>query len=688
MASFMQILLLVLATSVIVAGACWWTRLMGWTRLADTVLALFTMAVAQIVAAQLIAGAALSAYRPLPVLAASVVLAAVPLALVRRQRRGTRGREAARAGESGAQAAQRADVAAAGLGARPARFPRIRAIWRDAVRSPWALALAAAAVAVTMLQLVSAYLLPVHAWDGLFYHLVSIAYWLQEGNIGIVPFAIWSNVYPQNAHMVFSWLVLFWRNDLLVELGQWLFALAGTAAVAGLARSIGASRALALSAGCLYLLTPLVIAQATANYVDLAFASMFLVSYYFVYRYIQECGEDIREGAGTSSRTSLGPDSSTSNYTSSADTSRAGRSRGRIWPALIMAGVAGGLTLGMKSSSAVNIGIVAVLLVAHALYLLMKRRISWTELLARAGVFAALVVALGTFWYIRAWVVYGNPLHPFTIEAGGWTIFPGKGSVHDMIMVPNTPQVLAELPKWKQIWMSWTNEPQTATYEQRLGGYGLQWLYVLVPAAVIWIVYSVRARLGVFLTLCLPFLLMFLVQPTPWWGRYTLFIVGFACVAYAGLLSVLRHGWSRWARAIVQTLCVTLAAVSLWYQHPPELFAKLRMAGELPRTERTLGQLYYSDYAFLDGLPNGTRIALRFGDFAYPFFGDHFQNKVYALQMKDEASFWRLIQEEQIDILFTITQEPYDDWANSRPDVMEPLLMRERYAAYRVIGKP
>jgi 4-amino-4-deoxy-L-arabinose transferase-like glycosyltransferase len=634
MASVMQIGLLVLATTIVVAGAWWWNRLMGWTRLADSALSLFSMVVAQIVAAQLIAGAALSAYRPLPVLAAAVVLAAVPLSLaLRRRRRGVRGPGAA----------------------RPARFSRIRAALRDAVRSPWALALAAAAVAVTMLQLVSAYLLPVHAWDGLFYHLVSIAYWLQEGSIGIVPFAIWSNVYPQNAHMVFSWLVLFWRNDLLVELGQWLFALAGAVAVAGLARSIGSSRAIALSAGCLYLLTPLVIAQATANYVDLAFASMFLVSYYFVYRYIQESG---MEG------------------------------NGRSWPALIMAGIAGGLMLGMKSSSAANMGIVGVVLVAHALYLLWRRWLSWPELLARAGIFAALVIAFGSFWYIRAWVVYGNPLYPFTIEAGGWTIFPGKGSVHDMIMVPNTPQVLAELPKWKQIWMSWTNEPQTATYEQRLGGYGLQWLYVLVPASVTWIVYSMRARLGVFLTLCLPFLLMFLVQPTPWWGRYTLFLVGFACVAYAGLLSVLRQGWARWVRLIVQTLCVALVAVSLWYQHPPESIAKLRKAAALPRTDRTLGQLYYSDYAFLDALPNGTRIALRFGDFAYPFFGDHFQNRVYALQMKDEASFWRLIREEQIDILFTITLEPYDDWANSRPDVMEPILMRERYAAYRVIGQP
>jgi hypothetical protein len=625
-----NVMLFFVATGVVVLGAWAWNRLCRWTRRADAALALFTLAAAEITAAQLIAGAGFRAFRPLPVLAVCAALTAVPLVLAWRARQH--------------RLASGAAVAAA---PEPAPPRSVRTLARAAARSPWALALAAAAGLETMLQLVSVYLLPVHAWDGLFYHLVSIAYWMQVEHIGIVPFAIWSNVYPQNAHMIFSWLVLFWKNDMFVELGQWVFGLAGAAAVAGLARSIGVQRGASIAAGCLYLLTPLVLAQATANYVDLAFASMFLVCYYFIYRYVQESG-----------------------------------SGNKVWPFLCLAGVAGGLTLGMKSSAAVNIGVASVVLLGHGLYLLWQKRLTGSELLYRALAFAGLILAFGTFWYFRAWVVYGNPLYPFSIEVAGHTLFAGKGSVHEMIMVPNTPAEVSNLPKWKQIWVSWTSEPQSATYEQRLGGYGLQWLWALVPAALAWIVYTLRKRRAVFMLLVLPFIVMFLLQPTPWWGRYTLFIVGFACVAFVGLLHSVKQ---RWIRFVLQLTCFSLLAVSLWHQHTPESFAKLREASDLPRLERSLGKLYYSDYAFLDELPNGSRIALRFGDFAYPFFGDHFQHRVYSLQMKDEASFWRLIDEERIDILFTITLEPYDDWANARPDRMQPILVRERYAAYRVI---
>jgi hypothetical protein len=626
-----HVILFMLATAVVLMGAWAWNRLFRWKRLTDAALALFTMAAAEMTAAQLIAGAGLRAFRPLPVLAVCAALTAVPLALAwrARQRRSRAGAAAPAAREPSPP---------------PARW---RTLARAAARSPWALALAAAAGAETMLQLVSVYLLPVHAWDGLFYHLVSIAYWMQEEQIGIVPFAIWSNVYPQNAHMIFSWLVLFWRNDMLVELGQWLFGLAGAVAVAGLARAIGAGRGASIAAGCLYWLTPLVIAQATANYVDLAFASMFLVCYYFVFRYVQE-SENERN----------------------------------LWPLLCLAGVAGGLTLGMKSSAAVNIGIAALVLLGHGMYLLWQKKLTLSKLSLRAVVFATLIIAFGTFWYFRAWVVYGNPLYPFTIEAAGHTLFAGKGSVHEMIMVPNTPAEVANLPKWKQIWVSWTSEPQSATYEQRLGGYGLQWLWALVPASIVWMMYTLFRRRDLFWMLVLPFMAMFLMQPTPWWGRYTLFIVGFACVAFVGLLRVVKQSWLRF---VVQLLCLALVAVSLWHQHTPESFAKLREANELPRLDRSLGKLFYSDYEFLDELPNGSKIALRFGDFAYPFFGDHFQHKVYSLQMKDEASFWRLIDEEKIDVLFTITLEPYDEWANARPDRMQPILVRERYVAYRVI---
>lgn len=483
-------------------------------------------------------------------------------------------------------------------------------------------------------------LLPANDWDGLFYHLVSPAYWMQERQITITPFAIWTNVYPQNAHLIYTWLVLFLRNDVIVDAGQFLFAIAGAAAVAGLTRSFGASRAGAAGAACLFITTPIVLAQLTANYVDTALASMFLAAFWFILRFIHS------------------------------------RHKGD----LLLSGIAGGITLGIKSSALACVGIAGLILFVWCAWEYYGKRMSVKQATVLHLLMVVPIVLLGSFWFIRTWLTYGNPLHPFRIDVLGHTLFPGQGTVHDWIMVPNTPPELLGLSWWKQIWISWMQPVQPVVYSQHLGGFGLQWPVFMFPAVVLFTILAAWKQRRTFLLLCLPLILIFVTQPAAWWSRYTISFVALGVAAFVLLSEKLK----RWPAYLLQGALVAVVAVSVFYQHQvysPEL---LQQAASLPREERSFGRLFNPDYAFIDKVPDGTRFAIKFGDFAYPFFGSRFQHSVYQLRMQAEHEFWEFLEEQRIDYVFTITGTPYDEWAQARPQQCIPEGKMEKYRVYRV----
>jgi hypothetical protein len=75
-------------------------------------------------------------------------------------------------------------------------------------RDPWALVLVAVAFAEVLWRLTIAYLMPPYAADALWYHLTTVAGWLQAGRIGPSQLSIWSTVYPYNGELLFTWPAL------------------------------------------------------------------------------------------------------------------------------------------------------------------------------------------------------------------------------------------------------------------------------------------------------------------------------------------------------------------------------------------------------------------------------------------------------------------------------------------------
>lgn len=118
-------------------------------------------------------------------------------------------------------------------------------------------------------------LVPPNNLDSLVYHLTKVAYWIQHKTLAPWPTPCFhQTLFPFNAEIGSLWSMIFLRRDLLTGFVQWFSALGSMAAVFGLARGFGSSRAQAAYAAGLYLSLPMIILQATTTQTDLTMAAM------------------------------------------------------------------------------------------------------------------------------------------------------------------------------------------------------------------------------------------------------------------------------------------------------------------------------------------------------------------------------------------------------------------------------
>ena len=614
---YVRVLSFAAANCIVLLGAISLVRLLRLRGLLTNVLAVFTCGFAQIVLSLLFAGAVLQQLYPVTVIVINLALSSVFVVL---------------------SFVVRGPLSYSTVYAWTIKS---RDVIGETLANRWAFALVVLSTSQVLWLAFLAYLYPPFDFDAVLYHLPTMAAWIQAGKIDITPYTLWSNVYPANTELFYTWLVMFLQSDVLVNIGQLVLALGGMLAVAGIARTVGLNRAHAMAAGCLFFLTPIVLVQSISNYVDVAFASMFLIFFYFALRHIYE------------PRTAY----------------------------LSLAGIAAGLAMGMKASGAAYVGIPVLLLVgAYAYRRWLKRDASSprTPLIKDAAValfvLAAPVLLLSAYWYLRTWAYYGNPLYPYTLKVAGHVIFAGWGSVQDLIMTPNTPKELLGHPAWQQILLSWFSDPPARAgyyiYDQRMGGFGVQWLYLELPALLLVSAYALWKRRDLFLTLVLPLVVIFLVQPANWWSRYTVFIVAPGAIALALVVERLPR---QWIRTLVQAASVLAVLVSILFSTTQGFLApsQAEQALQLGSGQRTIGALWLAQYAWVDSVPAGSHIGFTgyTTDYwnVYPLFGTHLQNQVIMMQDASASDFLTQVRHDQIDFVMVGAGSAYLKWVTSEP---------------------
>ena len=511
-----------------------------------------------------------------------------------------------------------------------------------------------------------AYTMPPYSYDAVWYHLTAVASWIDAGHIAITPLEPVANVFPMNGELSFLWIGVLTKGDLLIDLPQIGFALLGALAVVSIARIAGVSRPGAVVAGSLYFLTPIVLAQASTNYVDLVLPGLFLTGFAFLYRYTTTLTAGHRSEPG----------------------------RERVL--LLLAGAGVGLAAGAKSSGLAYAAIVFLTLAVNLLVAFRRGRLGGRAALGALTVFVVPVIALGSFWYVRSWVEYGNPVEPVTVRIGGHTIFQGLPRYDDGTdgLDAQMPQEIADQPAALRPLVSWINEPTKYDYQQRIGGLGWQWLLLELPALVLLLGYCVVKGRGLLANLLVPCVLIFLVTPAPWWSRLTIVLVAPGAVALVWLVEHLR------SKALVGTLeTATVIAATVSFVGalgtlapntqritPSDVFSAIGA----PRSQRTLADYTFPEWNWTDRVPKGSTIALEPRDMPaslfYFLWGTDFHNHVLALTHADAGSSAALkarLQRDDADYVFAIDGRASDRAARSDPSCFELTYHHDAHRVYR-----
>ena len=263
----------------------------------------------------------------------------------------------------------------------------------------WAFVVASVvAVALVTLSVVLSLSRPTISYDTLNYHLPNVAFWLQQASLRHLPFSqptYFTNAYPSNGELTALWLILPTHSNVIAFVMPTLYGILCVLSLTLLAKQLGAQPWAGLATALAVVATPLVTStQIDGLLTDLAGVSGLVVG--------MTCALEMRASA-------------------------------QPWRWALMGGLCVGLSIGAKDTALLpGLAVILVLLVLSG-----RTHRFQTLALSIGGVFL-----LTGFWYIRNWVLIGNPIFPESLSLLHKTVFAGpKGGP----LVPYDTSMVSQL---------------------------------------------------------------------------------------------------------------------------------------------------------------------------------------------------------------------------------------------------
>ncbi|GBD96204.1 MAG TPA: hypothetical protein ENG83_06475 [Nitrospirae bacterium] len=475
--------------------------------------------------------------------------------------------------------------------------------------------------------ILTGYLFPSYSWDALNYHLPIVGQILQSGAIRTNPTPSfvqqYINAFPINIDLFFLWNIIFLKSDVIVDLGQLFFTLAGVVTVYSMAVKLKIREKYAIYSSLLFFFTPVLILQSTINYVDGAVSMLFLMALNFLLYDDPE------------------------NY--AADKAGALRLKDSNTP-LLLSGLAAGILLGSKPMGPLYIVVMlgAILIreyIKHFKPLNNISRKKGERLKVYLIYFIAPVFLIGGYWYIRNWILYGNPVYYVDVSIFNITLF--KGLMKDW--PEPVPEVIRNSGYFARLFHVWLERVGYYMYDSRLSGFGPVWLILFLPSIIFSLFYAAAKKKQNFLFVSLVLIAAFIVQPRSWLTRYVIFITGTGALSFG-----LAFDYFNKRENVLKIIALLLAGYTFLTANSPCIMpGKVREFLLLPAAERTLSRhkpfnidiKVRSEYGYWTWLQNnisrGDTLAYTFESleldpsmpfFTAPLWNREFSNKVVYIK--------------------------------------------------------
>lgn len=509
----------------------------------------------------------------------------------------------------------------------------IKKTWLDLKNDPFLLILVILSSAFLLWVLFLGILFPAIDFDGNSYHLTFIGYVVQNHNFFDAPTSLkWLFGYPKGGEFIQMWSVIIPRNDMFADLAQLPFLGLGIYALYEIGRKLGINKRHAKFAALLFVFLPVVLNQLKTTYVDVMLCSLFFASIAVVL------------------------EKKLSNLE------------------LFLLGMIFSLIISVKSTGLLFVVAVIPLLLFN-LYRnrsVKNKKIDYFKTYIKPFLFVAIPTVFGLYWYIKNWIVYGSPIYPFGFKLLGTSIFPGPTFQE---FAAGAVSNLQALPKGcaSRIWFVWTEQKDWFgcfyNYDTNYAGLGPVWFVLLIPAALLGIWHMVRNKRYELLAVMATIAGLFVIYPTNYYSRYTMFVSAIGILGFGFLLSRLSAVYTRIIKTIALFLVLSVMATNFVLCNFPPRTVKDQIKNLSANSNR--GPVYEinpgkaftfigsklqpSDHVIYDSSPY----------FIYPLWRTDFGNKVSYLPSVSKEDWLKKLKNSDIDYVFTTVWSKENKWAQT-----------------------
>jgi hypothetical protein len=505
----------------------------------------------------------------------------------------------------------------------------------------------------------SGYLFPSYTWDALWYHLPIAGYIMQSGAIQEIPnnsfIEQFINIFPKNIELFFIWNIIFLKNDIITDLSQLLFTIAGVLAIYSIAVKLNIKERAAIYSSLLFFFTPIVILQSTTNYVDVAVSVLFLVALNFLM-------DDMPCKDGFETRPYEGDAGGTCFQKRNITT--------------VMAGLTAGILLGSKGSGPLFIALLSAVVIIREFPgrsnacesgLLRWKKMATKTFQLYFFYFFIPVLFMGGYWYIKNWIIYGNPVYPMEISILNNTIFKG---LYQGIIEP-APEIINKLHPFTRPLYVWLDKVEYYLYDSRLGGFGPIWFILFLPSIVLSFVYALMKRRYRFILLLIIVASAFLMYPRNWNPRYVIFIIGLGALSFGLVFDKFQK-----RNDIFRVIAILLAGYTFLISNSPCVTPKqIKKFIQLPAAERIIAahapfniDLYArQDYGYWTwinrNISQGETLAYTYEPlFLSPMWNSAFSNKMVYIKADDYKQWLRKLGEHKVTYVLIRKNSGEDRW--------------------------
>lgn len=436
-------------------------------------------------------------------------------------------------------------------------------------------------------SLLQVWFFPPFQRDALTYHLPKIGEWVQHGGFTSEWGLDLRSTFPSGFELVEAWWVAPLRHDVLIEMAGLEFLLLGAAAAADIARRLDAPPKLAFLAALLYALTPGLCLQATSCLNDGPVAALWTATAALALRTV---------------------------------------------PFTILL-IPIGLGIGVKPTYAYGLPGIALLV-----GLVARRRDPGTKASMAAGAFALLV---GSVWYLRNTVVYGNPIHP--MGRSGISVQAGHVAQRFGPSLTGLVENLDRLADSRMYDHLGPYDPELPL----ISGWGSAAMAAGVIALFLTLrnVPLMRRIAGGYLLSLL--VVLSLVVPDPWYMRYVLFFPGLFAVAIAKA--------AQSARAFALVAWIALGAQLVGTMIP----GRFPIGGMTDLASMSWRERTFYPHPQLDRVDAVGFIELPADEVkCYPLYRPDFSRRVVFLRPTSPENLLEILRRENLSMLFSPKTHP------------------------------